>query len=92
TVHVMFDELTEGLTSVQYSTGLRLNLIAPEHINAGSDLVYVAPPRAPKIAPDSPSMTRVTEDAPTATTITLPLPSSPPDTSVDKLENTCRSQ
>ncbi|GJX53539.1 retrovirus-related pol polyprotein from transposon TNT 1-94 [Tanacetum coccineum] len=51
-------------------------------------LVYVAPPRAPEIAPDSPSMTRVTEDAPTATTITSPLPSSPPDTSVDELENT----
>ncbi|GKG66458.1 hypothetical protein Tco_0700046, partial [Tanacetum coccineum] len=26
-------------------------------------LVYVAPPRAPEIAPDSPSMTRFTEDA-----------------------------
>ncbi|GJU24220.1 retrovirus-related pol polyprotein from transposon TNT 1-94 [Tanacetum coccineum] len=51
-------------------------------------LVYVAPPRAPEIAPDSPSMTRVTEDAPTTTTITLPLPSSLPDTSVDELENT----
>ncbi|GJR32211.1 integrase, catalytic region, zinc finger, CCHC-type containing protein [Tanacetum coccineum] len=44
--------------------------------------------RAPEIAPDSPSMTRVTEDAPTSTTITSPLPSSPPDTSVDELENT----
>ncbi|GJU25036.1 integrase, catalytic region, zinc finger, CCHC-type containing protein [Tanacetum coccineum] len=138
TVHVTFDELTEGLTSVQSSTGLGLNSMAPEHINAGSDvnqlqsgrmgsglvptpttpsvpptekqlselfqplydedeefppkvqpqLVYVAPPRAPEIAPDSPSMTRVTEDAPTATTITSPLPSSPPDTSVDELENT----
>ncbi|GJW46618.1 putative ribonuclease H-like domain-containing protein [Tanacetum coccineum] len=138
TVHVTFDELTEGLTSVQSSTGLGLNSMAPEHINAGSDvnqlqsgrmgsglvptpttpsvpptekqlselfqplydedeefppkvqpqLVYVAPPRAPEIAPDSPSMTTVTEDAPTATTITSPLPSSPPDTSVDELENT----
>ncbi|GKC59230.1 putative ribonuclease H-like domain-containing protein [Tanacetum coccineum] len=96
TVHVTFDELTEGLTSVQSSIGLGLNLMAPEHINAGSDvnqlqsrrIVYVAPPRAPEIAPDSPSMTRVTEDAPIATTITSPLPSSPPDTSVDKLENT----
>ncbi|GJW20083.1 retrovirus-related pol polyprotein from transposon TNT 1-94 [Tanacetum coccineum] len=51
-------------------------------------LVYVAPPRAPEITPDSPSMTRVTEDAPTATTITSPLPSSPPDISIDELENT----
>ncbi|GKA69043.1 integrase, catalytic region, zinc finger, CCHC-type containing protein [Tanacetum coccineum] len=51
-------------------------------------LVYVAPPRAPEIAPDSPFMTTVTKDAPTATTITSPLPSSPPDTSVDKPENT----
>ncbi|GJU47129.1 retrovirus-related pol polyprotein from transposon TNT 1-94 [Tanacetum coccineum] len=138
TVHVTFDELTEGLTSVQSSTRLGLNSMAPEHINSGSDvnqlqsgrmgsglvptptppsvpptekqlselfqplydedeefplkvqpqLVYVAPPRAPEIAPDSPSMTTVTEDAPTATTITSPLPSSPPDTSVDELENT----
>ncbi|GJR11017.1 copia protein [Tanacetum coccineum] len=51
-------------------------------------MVYVAPPHAPEIAPDSPSMTTVTEDAPTATITTLPLPSSPPDTSVDELENT----
>ncbi|GJS51403.1 hypothetical protein Tco_0624765 [Tanacetum coccineum] len=50
-------------------------------------LVYVAPPRAPEIAPNLPLMTRVTEDAPTTTTITSPLPSSPPDTSVDELEN-----
>ncbi|GJR79733.1 putative ribonuclease H-like domain-containing protein [Tanacetum coccineum] len=110
TVHVMFDELTEGLTYVQSSTGLRLNSMALEHINAGSDLselfqplydedeefppkvqpqlVYVAPPRALEIAPDSPSTTTVTEDAPTTTTITSPSPSSPSDTSVDELENT----
>ncbi|GJS34165.1 retrovirus-related pol polyprotein from transposon TNT 1-94 [Tanacetum coccineum] len=109
TVHVTFDELTEGLTSVQSSTGLGLNSMAPENINAGSgvnqlqsgrmgsglvptpttpSLVYVAPPRAPEIAPDSPSMTRVTKDAPTTTTITSPLPSSPPNTGVDELENT----
>ncbi|GJR18156.1 putative ribonuclease H-like domain-containing protein [Tanacetum coccineum] len=138
TVHVTFDKLMEGLTSVQSSTGVGLNSMAPEHINAGSDvnqlqsgrmgsglvptpttpsvpptekqlselfqplydedeefplkvqpqLVYVAPPRAPEITPDSPSMTRVTEDAPTATTITSPLPSSPPDISIDELENT----
>ncbi|GJS44154.1 retrovirus-related pol polyprotein from transposon TNT 1-94 [Tanacetum coccineum] len=37
TVHVTFDELIGGLTSVQYSTGLGLNSMAPEHINAGSD-------------------------------------------------------
>ncbi|GJV38827.1 hypothetical protein Tco_1417267 [Tanacetum coccineum] len=137
TVHVMFDELTEGLTSIQSSTRLRLNSMAPEEINARSNvnqlqsgrmgsglvptlttpsvpptekqlselfqplydedeefppkvqpqLVYVAPPCAPEIAPDSPSMIRVTEDAPTTTTITSPLPSSPPDTNVDELEN-----
>ncbi|GJU13451.1 retrovirus-related pol polyprotein from transposon TNT 1-94 [Tanacetum coccineum] len=51
-------------------------------------LVYVAPPHAPEIAPDSPSMTTVTEDAPITTTITSPLQSSPPDTSIDELENT----
>ncbi|GJR01350.1 retrovirus-related pol polyprotein from transposon TNT 1-94 [Tanacetum coccineum] len=33
-------------------------------------------------------MTTVIKDAPTATTITSPLPSSPPDTSIDELENT----
>ncbi|GJX39271.1 retrovirus-related pol polyprotein from transposon TNT 1-94 [Tanacetum coccineum] len=33
TVHVTFDELTEGLTSVQSSTGLGLNSMAPEHIS-----------------------------------------------------------
>ncbi|GJT66656.1 retrovirus-related pol polyprotein from transposon TNT 1-94 [Tanacetum coccineum] len=53
-----------------------------------SQLVYVTPPCAPEIAPDSPSMTTVTVDAPITTTITSPLPSSPPDTSVDELENT----
>ncbi|GJS01246.1 retrovirus-related pol polyprotein from transposon TNT 1-94 [Tanacetum coccineum] len=77
-----------GLNSVHSSTGLGLNSMALEHINAGSDLVYVAPPCAPEIAPDSPSMTTVTEDAPTTTTITSLLPSSPPDTSVDELKNT----
>ncbi|GJR86154.1 retrovirus-related pol polyprotein from transposon TNT 1-94 [Tanacetum coccineum] len=131
-----YDDL--GKLKAKADIGLRLNSMAPEHINAGSDvnhysqdkwvrtsnqppqtpsfpliekqlselfqplydedeefppkvqpqLVYVAPPCAPEIAPDSPSMTRVTEDAPTATTITSPLPSSPPDTSVDELENT----
>ncbi|GJR11018.1 retrovirus-related pol polyprotein from transposon TNT 1-94 [Tanacetum coccineum] len=38
TVHVTFDELKEGLTSIQSSTGLGLNSMAPEHINAGSDV------------------------------------------------------
>nr|GEU64234.1 retrovirus-related Pol polyprotein from transposon TNT 1-94 [Tanacetum cinerariifolium] len=138
TIHVTFDELTEGLTFVQSSTGLRLNSMAPKHIIAGSDvnqlqsrrigsglvttpttpsvpptekqlselfqplydedeefppkvqpqLVYIAPPRAPEIAPDSPSTITVTEDAPTETIITLPSPPSPPNTSVDEPENT----
>nr|GEY79860.1 retrovirus-related Pol polyprotein from transposon TNT 1-94 [Tanacetum cinerariifolium] len=51
-------------------------------------LVNVAAPRAPKIAPDSPSMTTVTKDAPSATTITSLSQTSPPDTSVDRSENT----
>ncbi|GKE91041.1 integrase, catalytic region, zinc finger, CCHC-type containing protein [Tanacetum coccineum] len=51
-------------------------------------LVNVAPPRAPEIALDSPSTTMVTEDAPTATTITSPSQTSPPDTGVNRLENT----
>ncbi|GJS21181.1 retrovirus-related pol polyprotein from transposon TNT 1-94 [Tanacetum coccineum] len=33
TVHVTFDELTKGLTSIQSSTRLRLNSMAPEHIS-----------------------------------------------------------
>nr|GEY11027.1 hypothetical protein [Tanacetum cinerariifolium] len=51
-------------------------------------LVNVAAPRAPKIAPDSPSTTTVTKDAPSATTITSLSQTSPPDTSVDGSENT----
>ncbi|GJS03645.1 retrovirus-related pol polyprotein from transposon TNT 1-94 [Tanacetum coccineum] len=51
-------------------------------------LVNVAPPRAPEIAPDSPSTTTVTEDAPAATTITSPSQTSPPDTGVNGPENT----
>ncbi|GKA75671.1 retrovirus-related pol polyprotein from transposon TNT 1-94 [Tanacetum coccineum] len=52
------------------------------------NLVYVAPPRAPEIVPDSPSTTTVTEDAPAATTITSPSQTSPPDTGVNGPENT----
>ncbi|GJU60118.1 retrovirus-related pol polyprotein from transposon TNT 1-94 [Tanacetum coccineum] len=138
TVHVTFDELTEGMTSVQPSTGLGPNSMAPGHNGAGPEinnlqsgrigsglvttpttpsvpptekqlselfqplfdedeefppdvhphLVNVAPPRAPEIAPDSPSTTTVTEDAPAATTITSPSQTSPPDTGVDGPENT----
>ncbi|GJR39894.1 retrovirus-related pol polyprotein from transposon TNT 1-94 [Tanacetum coccineum] len=51
-------------------------------------LVYVAPPRAPKIAPDSPSMTMVTEDAPATTTITSPSQISTPNTGVNGPKNT----
>ncbi|GJR97390.1 putative reverse transcriptase domain-containing protein [Tanacetum coccineum] len=76
-VHVTFDELTEGMTSIQPSTGLRSNSIAlgdnekqlselfqplfdedeefPPDVHP--HLVNVVPPRAPKIAPDSPSTT-----------------------------------
>ncbi|GKC45348.1 putative ribonuclease H-like domain-containing protein [Tanacetum coccineum] len=138
TVHVTFDELTEGMTSVQPSTGLGPNSMAPGHNGAGPEinnlqsgrigsglvtipttpsvlptekqlselfqplfdedeefppdvhphLVNVAPPRAPEIAPDSPSTTTVTEDAPAATTLTSPSQTSPPDTGVDGPENT----
>ncbi|GJT43983.1 retrovirus-related pol polyprotein from transposon TNT 1-94, partial [Tanacetum coccineum] len=35
TVHVTFDELTEGMTSVQPSTGLRPNSMAPGHNGVG---------------------------------------------------------
>ncbi|GKD90777.1 hypothetical protein Tco_1366284, partial [Tanacetum coccineum] len=51
-------------------------------------LVNVTPPRAPEIAPDSPSMTTVTEDAPTTTTLTSPSQTSPPNTGVDGPGNT----
>nr|GFA55944.1 putative ribonuclease H-like domain-containing protein [Tanacetum cinerariifolium] len=138
TIHVTFDELTEVMTSVQSSTGLEPNSMAPGHNDAGPkvnnlqsgrissglvstltahslpptekqlselfqplfdedeefppdvqlQLVNVAAPRAPEIAPDSPSTKTVTEDAPSATTITSPSQTSPPDTSVDGFENT----
>nr|GEU65692.1 hypothetical protein [Tanacetum cinerariifolium] len=138
TVHVTFDELTEGMTSVQPSTGLEPNSMAPGHNGAGLEinnlqsgrigsglvttpttpsvpptekqlselfqplfdddkefppdvhphLVNVAPPRAPEIAPDSPSTTTVTEDVPTTTTITSPSQTSTPDTGVDGPEYT----
>ncbi|GJW33913.1 integrase, catalytic region, zinc finger, CCHC-type containing protein [Tanacetum coccineum] len=51
-------------------------------------LVNVAPPRAPEIAPDSPSTTTVTKDAPVATTITSPSQTNPPNTGVDGPEHT----
>ncbi|GJU41930.1 retrovirus-related pol polyprotein from transposon TNT 1-94, partial [Tanacetum coccineum] len=85
-VHVTFDEFTKGMTSVQPCTGLGPNSMAPGHNDkefppdVHPHLVNVAPPRAPEIAPDSPSSITVTEDAPTATTITLPSQTSPPDT------------
>ncbi|GJW21633.1 retrovirus-related pol polyprotein from transposon TNT 1-94 [Tanacetum coccineum] len=135
TVHVTFDELTEGITSVQPSTGLGPNSMAPGHKGARPEinslqlgrigsglvttptvpptekqlselfqplfdedeefppdfhphLVNVAPPRAPEIAPDSPSTTTVTEDTPATTTITSPSQTSPPDTGVNGPENT----
>ncbi|GJT19060.1 retrovirus-related pol polyprotein from transposon TNT 1-94 [Tanacetum coccineum] len=52
------------------------------------EVVHVAPPCAPEIAPDSPFTTTVTEDAPTATTITSPSQTSPLEIGVDRLENT----
>nr|GEV47357.1 hypothetical protein [Tanacetum cinerariifolium] len=51
-------------------------------------LVNVAPPRAPKISPDSPSTTTVTEDAAAITTITSPSQTSLPDTSAEGPKNT----
>ncbi|GJR06276.1 retrovirus-related pol polyprotein from transposon TNT 1-94, partial [Tanacetum coccineum] len=89
TVHVTFDELTEGMTSVQPSTGLRPKSMAPGHNDeefppdVHPHLVNVAPPCAPEIVPNSPSTTTVTEDAPAATTITSPSQTSPPDTGVN---------
>ncbi|GKA85812.1 retrovirus-related pol polyprotein from transposon TNT 1-94 [Tanacetum coccineum] len=94
TVHVTFDELTEGMTSVQPSTGLRPNSMAPGHNDeefppdVHPHLVNVAPPCAPEITPDSPSTTMVTEDSPAATTLTSPSQTSPLDTGVDRHENT----
>ncbi|GJY75078.1 retrovirus-related pol polyprotein from transposon TNT 1-94, partial [Tanacetum coccineum] len=38
TVHVTFDELSEGLTSVQSSTGLEPNPMAPMHNGAGPEI------------------------------------------------------
>ncbi|GKE74909.1 retrovirus-related pol polyprotein from transposon TNT 1-94, partial [Tanacetum coccineum] len=38
TVHVTFDELTKGMTSVQPSTGLEPNSMAPGHNSAGPEI------------------------------------------------------
>ncbi|GJT80346.1 retrovirus-related pol polyprotein from transposon TNT 1-94 [Tanacetum coccineum] len=51
-------------------------------------MVNVSPPRAPEIAPDSPSSTTVIEDAPAVTTITSPSQTSPLDTGVNRPEHT----
>ncbi|GJY54817.1 putative ribonuclease H-like domain-containing protein [Tanacetum coccineum] len=138
TIHVTFDELTEGMTSVQPSTGLGPNSMVLGHNDAGPEinnlqsgrigsglvttpitpcvlptekqlselfqplfdedeefpsdvhphLGNVAPPRAPEIASDSPSMIMVTEDASAATNITSPSQTSPPDTCVNGPDNT----
>nr|GEX08319.1 hypothetical protein [Tanacetum cinerariifolium] len=138
TVHVTFDELTKGMTSIQPSTGLEPNSMAPGNNGKGPKannlqsgrissglvttpttpsvpptekqlselfqplfdedeefppdvhlhMVDVAPPRAPEIALDLPSMTTVTEDAPTTTTITSPSQTSPPDIGVEGPEHT----
>nr|GEW24272.1 hypothetical protein [Tanacetum cinerariifolium] len=64
------------------------DLNRPTHTNVHPQLVNVAPPHAPEIAPDSPSTTTVTEDAPRTTTITSLSQTSPPDTGVEGLENT----
>ncbi|GKC15577.1 retrovirus-related pol polyprotein from transposon TNT 1-94 [Tanacetum coccineum] len=74
------------MTSVQPSTGLKPNLMAPRHVHP--HLVNVAPPRASEIALDSPSSKTVIEDAPAETTITLPLQTSPPDTGVNGPKHT----
>ncbi|GJS68150.1 retrovirus-related pol polyprotein from transposon TNT 1-94 [Tanacetum coccineum] len=86
TVHVMFDELTEGLTYVQSSTGLRLNSMALEHINAGSDLSELFQPLydedeefPPKVQPHlvnvaPPRAHEIAPDSPSTTTITEDAP------------------
>nr|GFD46644.1 integrase, catalytic region, zinc finger, CCHC-type, peptidase aspartic, catalytic [Tanacetum cinerariifolium] len=38
TVHVMFDKLTEVMTSIQSSTGVRPNSMAPRHNGAGPEV------------------------------------------------------
>nr|GEZ84924.1 hypothetical protein [Tanacetum cinerariifolium] len=87
-----------GLNSMaleHINAGSDVNQLQPRRIGYGlvttlttPSLVYVAPPCAPEIAPDSPSTTTVTKDAPTATIITSPSSLSPPDTSVDEPKNT----
>nr|GEV73165.1 Gag-Pol polyprotein [Tanacetum cinerariifolium] len=93
TVHVTFDELTKAMTSVQYSTGLGPNSMAPGHNGVGPEVNNLQSGRisyglVTEITPDSPSTTTVTEDAPSATTITSSSNTSPPNTSVDGFENT----
>nr|GEW07185.1 retrovirus-related Pol polyprotein from transposon TNT 1-94 [Tanacetum cinerariifolium] len=90
TVHVTFDELTKAMTSLQSSTGLRPNSMAPGHNGAGPKVNHLQSGRISSglITPDSPFTTTVTEDAPSATTTISPSQTSPPDTSIDGSKNT----
>nr|GEV91958.1 retrovirus-related Pol polyprotein from transposon TNT 1-94 [Tanacetum cinerariifolium] len=90
TVHVTFNELTKALTSVQSSTSLRPNSMAPGHNGARpernsyqnySNLCLMKMKNFHR-------MFNLIEDAPSATTITSPSQTSPPNTSVDASENT----
>nr|GEX95215.1 hypothetical protein [Tanacetum cinerariifolium] len=81
TVHVTFDELTEAMTSVQSSTGLRRNSMAPRHNGTGLEVNNLQSGRI------SFGLV-IIEDAPSTTTVTSPSQTSPPDTSVNGSENT----
>ncbi|GJR60598.1 hypothetical protein Tco_1502760, partial [Tanacetum coccineum] len=69
TVHVTFDKLKEGLTSIQSSTRLVLNSMAPGHINAGSNVNQlqsgrmgsglVPTPTAPSVPPTKKQLSKL---------------------------------
>ncbi|GJU98450.1 retrovirus-related pol polyprotein from transposon TNT 1-94 [Tanacetum coccineum] len=86
TVHVMFDELTEGITSVQPSTGLGPNSMAPGHNGAGPEINNLQSgrideefppdvhPHLVNVAP--PRAPEITHDSPSSTTVTEDAPAS----------------
>ncbi|GKD45056.1 hypothetical protein Tco_1269701, partial [Tanacetum coccineum] len=79
----------EDITN-QYEYKQTLNVSVDEEFppDVHPHLVNVAPPRAPKIAHDSPSTATVTEDALVTTNITSPSQTSPPDSGVNRPKNT----
>ncbi|GJY44381.1 retrovirus-related pol polyprotein from transposon TNT 1-94 [Tanacetum coccineum] len=85
TVHVTFDELTEGLTSVQTSSGLAPQQMTSVPIVQNSELTCFTDRTQPN-ANGSPSTTVISEGAPAVTESLLPHQIPLPDTSDSDVE------